>query len=75
MVVEVRGRVLSEAEYEELADPSYVVSFDDKLLQLKQQTGDDIMCAAIALAPSPLRPPSLRPIHPPLRRERRPSSF
>ena len=34
VVIEVRGRCLSEAEYEELADPSYVVSFDDKLLLL-----------------------------------------
>ena len=36
VVVEVRGRCLTEDEYEELADPSYVVSFDDKLLALKR---------------------------------------
>ena len=36
VVVEVRGRVLNEAEYDGLADPSYVVSFDDKLLALKR---------------------------------------
>jgi hypothetical protein len=42
VVVEVRGRCLSEAEYEELNDPSYVVSFDDKLLQLKRAAEDDV---------------------------------
>ena len=30
-------------EYEELSDPSYVVSFDDKLLQLKRAAGDNVM--------------------------------
>lgn len=43
VVVEVRGRCLTEDEYEELADPSYVVSFDDKLLALKRAAGDDVM--------------------------------
>ena len=43
VVVEVRGRCLSEVEYEELHDPSYVVSFDDKLLQLKRAAQDDVM--------------------------------
>lgn len=43
VVVEVRGRCLSELEYEELSDPSYVVSFDDKLLQLKRAMQDDVM--------------------------------
>ena len=42
VVIEVRGRCLSEEEYEELADPSYVVSFDDKLLQLKRLADDDV---------------------------------
>ena len=37
VVVEVRGRALSEIEYEALDDKSYVVSFDDKLLQLKRE--------------------------------------
>lgn len=40
---QVRGRVLSESEYENLDDPSYVVSFDDKLLQLKRAANDDVM--------------------------------
>ena len=43
VVVEVRGRCLTEAEYEQLADPSYVVSFDDKLLALKRAAADDVM--------------------------------
>ena len=43
VVVEVRGRCLTEAEYEQLADPTYVVSFDDKLLQLKRAAGDDVL--------------------------------
>jgi hypothetical protein len=43
VVVEVRGRCLTELEYEELSDPSYVVSFDDKLLALKRAAGDDVM--------------------------------
>ena len=42
VVVEVRGRVLSEAEYEALPDTTYVVSFDDKLLQLKRAANDDV---------------------------------
>ena len=37
VVVEVRGRALSEIEYEGLEDKAYVVSFDDKLLQLKRE--------------------------------------
>ena len=33
----------SPTEYEQLADPSYVVSFDDKLLALKRAAADDVM--------------------------------
>ena len=47
-MVEVRGRCLSEVEYEELHDPSYVVSFDDKLLQLKRAAQDDVMYIDLA---------------------------
>ena len=43
MVVEVRGRALTELEYERLDDKSYVVSFDDKLLELKRAAGDDVL--------------------------------
>ena len=43
VVVEVRGRALTELEYERLDDKSYVVSFDDKLLELKRAAGDDVL--------------------------------
>ena len=43
VVLEARGRCLSESEYEQLADPSYVLSFDDKLLQLKRTAADPVM--------------------------------
>ena len=43
VVVEVRGRALSEIEYEGLEDKAYVVSFDDKLLRLKREAGDDVL--------------------------------
>ena len=43
VVVEVRGRALTELEYESLEDKSYVVSFDDKLLELKRAAGDDVL--------------------------------
>ena len=46
IVVEVVGRVLNEAEYQELGDENgdkeYIVSFDEKTLQRKQLVNDDV---------------------------------
>ena len=43
VVLEARGRCLTEREYEELADPSFVISFGDKVGQMKQAAKDALM--------------------------------
>jgi hypothetical protein len=40
---QVKGRVLSEAEYRSATDLSYIVSFDDVTLQVKRACGDDVL--------------------------------
>ena len=64
VVVEVRGRCLSETEYEATDDLGYVVSFDDKLLQLKRAAGDDVMYIDLRREVEPARAEPAAPTPP-----------
>lgn len=42
VVVEAKGRLLTESEFDSLTDRAYVVSFDDQMLQLKREANDPV---------------------------------